>query len=142
MAKYTSGMQVGGGYYWNASNWEVEVVSAEGGKLRGGPEARYVKVPFPALFVIVPLLGALFLMFMPLIGFALFAHAVAKKMASAFTKGATELASTVQPGGFATGNAYFTGKAEEKKEGAGEAPKGGELEKIEREIAARKGEQR
>ena len=142
MAKYTSGMQVGSGYYWNASNWEVEVVPSEGGRLEGGADARYVKVPFPALFVIVPLLGALFLMFMPMIGFALFAYAVAKKAASGFTKGATELAATVQPGSFAAGAAYFTGKPEEKKDGAPAAPQGTELEKIEREIAERKGEQK
>ena len=137
MAKYTNGMQVGGGYYWNASNWEVEVVPSEGGRLRGGPDAKYVKVPFLALFLVVPLLGATFLMFLPVIGFALLAYAMAKRLAGLFTQGATELASTVQPGGFATGAAYFTGKPEEKKEGA-EAARSPELEKIEKEIAARK----
>jgi hypothetical protein len=141
MAKYTSGMQVEGGYYWNASNWEVEVVPSEGGRLKGGSSARYVKVPFPALFVIVPLLGAAFLIFLPLIGFGLFAYAVAKRLAGAFTRGATELASTVQPGGFAAGAAYFTGKPEEKKEGQ-QAPQSPELEKLEGEIAARKNEQK
>jgi hypothetical protein len=144
MAKYTNGMRVGGGYYWNARSWEVEVVPNEGGKLKGGTGAKYVKVPFPVLFVIVPLLGALFLMFLPFIGFALFAYAIAKKLASLVTRSATELASTVQPGGFATGSAYFTGKPEEekKKEGAPETPKSTELEKIEREIAERRGEQK
>ena len=120
----TNGMQVGGGYYWNASNWEVEVVPSEGGRLKE-PGAKYVKVPFLALFVIVPLLGATFLMFMPVIGFALFGYAMTKKAASAFTRGATDLAATVQPGQFAAGAAYFTGKPEEKKEGA-EAPKSAE----------------
>jgi hypothetical protein len=141
MAKYTNGMQVGGGYYWNASNWEVEVVPNEGGRLKGGSDARYVKVPFLALFVIVPLLGATFLMFMPLIGFGLFAHAVARKLAGAFTRGATELASTVQPGHFAPGSAYFTGKPGEEKKGAGDA-KSAELEQLEKEIAERKGDQK
>jgi hypothetical protein len=142
MAKYTSGMQVGGGYYWNAGNWEVEVIPSEGGKLKGASDAKYVKVPFPALFVIVPLLGALFLMFLPFIGFGLFAYAVAKKLAGGVTKGATELASTVQPGSFAAGSAYFTGKPGEEKEAADGAPKSPELEKLEREIAGRKGEQK
>jgi hypothetical protein len=76
-------------------------------------------------------------MFMPMIGFALFGYAIVRKAASAFTQGATELASTVQPGSFAAGAAYFTGKPEEKD--AGEQPPGSaELEKLEREIAARK----
>jgi hypothetical protein len=142
MAKYTSGMQVGGGYYWSARNWEVEVIPDEGGKLEGGPNAKYVKVPFPALFVIVPLVGALFLMFMPFIGFALFAYAVAKKMAGGVKQGATELASTVQPGSFAAGSAYFTGKPGDEKDRAPAAPNSAELENIEREIAERKGEQK
>ena len=134
MAHFTNGQQVGGGYYWNAKNWEVEVISDQGGALKGG---NYVKVPFPVLFIIVPTLGALFLMFMPMIGFALFGYAIVRRLAGAFTQGATELASTVQPGGFATGAAYFTGKPEEKKEGE-PAPAAAELEKLEKEIAARK----
>ncbi len=135
MARYENGRKVEGGYYFNANRWEVEVISNEGGALKGGD---YVKVPFPVLFLIVPLLGATFLMFMPMIGFALFGYAMTRKLAGAFTQGATELASTVQPGQFAAGSAYFTGKPEEKKEGAGEAAKSGELEKLEREIAERK----
>jgi len=141
MTKYESGMQVGGGYYWNAKRWSVEVIPAEGGKLAGPAGARYVKVPFPVLFVIVPTLGALFLMFLPLIGFALFAYAIAKKLAAMVGRGTTELAATVQPGSFAAGSAYFTGKAEEKKD-AGEAAGSAELEKLEREIAERKGERK
>ncbi len=143
MAKYTGGMKVEGGYYWSAGNWEVEVVSSEGGRLKGAAAEKYVKVPFPLLFVVVPLLGATFLMFLPVVGFALVAYAIAKKVAGSLTQGATELAATVQPGNFAAGSAYFTGKPEhEKKEGATEAPKSVELEKLEGEIADRKGEQK
>ena len=139
MARYESGMRVEGGYYWNAGNWEVEVVPNEGGRLHGGASARYVKVPFPALFVIVPLLGATFLMFLPFIGFGLLAHAIAKRLAGAFTQGATELASTVQPGSFAAGSAYLIGKpGEEEKEG--EAPGSSALDEIEKEIAERRKE--
>ena len=61
MAKHNGGMQVEGGYYWNPRKLEVEVVPSEGGRLKGAADSKYVKVPFPALFVIVPLLGALFI---------------------------------------------------------------------------------
>jgi hypothetical protein len=135
----TNGMQVGGGYYWNASSWEVEVVPNEGGALRGGSGAKYVKVPFPVLFLVVPLLGATFLMFLPVIGFGLVAYALAKRLAAHFTAGATELASTVQPGGFATGAAYFTGRAGETEEGA---PGAAGLEQLASEIEARKAERK
>jgi hypothetical protein len=134
MAHYTNGTKVGGGYYFNASNLEIEVVPNEGGSLRGG---RYVKVPFPILFVVVPVLGALFLMSMPVIGFALVAYAMARKLAGAFGQGATDLASTVQPGGFATGAAYFTGKPE-AKENRADAARSDALDALEREIAARR----
>jgi hypothetical protein len=137
MAKHTGGMQVSGGYYWNPRSWEVEVVSNEGGKLRGSTDTSYVKVPFPVLFLIVPLLGATFLMFLPFIGFGLFAYAAAQKLTGGVKKGAADLAATVQPGQFAVGAAYLTGKeGEEKKDGA--PAKSPELEKLEKEIAARK----
>jgi hypothetical protein len=140
MAKYTGGMQVEGGYYWNPRNWEVEVVAPEGGRLKAPADSSYVKVPFLALFAIVPLLGALFLMFLPLIGFALFGYAVVKKVTGGVKQGATELASTIQPGQFAAGEAYFTGKPGEEKKG--EAPKTAEMEKLEKEIAERKGDRK
>ena len=136
MAKNIGGMQVGGGYYWNPRNWEVEVIPNEGGRIRGSADTSYVKVPFPVLFVIVPVLGATFLMFLPFIGFGLLAYAGAKKLTGSVKQGATELASTVQPGHFATGAAYFTGKEGEEKKG--EAPKSPELEKLAKEIQERK----
>jgi hypothetical protein len=130
-------MKVGGGYYWNTGSWEVEVVAPEGGRLAAPEGARYVKVPFPALFLIVPLVGLLFLMFLPFIGFALVAYAIAKKVTGGVKQGATELAATVQPGSFSAGSAYFTGKPGEEEEKAG-APKAPEIDKLEKEIASRR----
>jgi hypothetical protein len=142
MAKYTGGMQVEGGYYWNPRNWEVEVVASEGGRLKGASGAKYVKLPFPLLFVVVPLLGALFLMFLPFIGFALFGYAIVKKVTGGVKQGATELASTMTPGGFAAGTAHFTGKPGEEGKGAaeGEARAAAEIEKLAKEIEERKGQ--
>lgn len=141
MAKYTGGMQVAGGYYWNPRKWEVEVVANEGGRLKGAAEAKYVKLPFPLLFVVVPLLGALFLMFLPLIGFALFGYAIVKKVTGGVKQGATELAATMTPGGFATGEAHFTGKPGEEKKN-GEAAGSPEIAKLEKEIEAKRSEKK
>lgn len=138
MAKYTGGAKVEGGYYWNPRNWEVEVVPQEGGRLKGEAGANYVKVPFPLLFVIVPLLGAVFLMFMPVIGFALFGYAIVKKVTGGVKQTAAELASTVSPGGFAAGEAHFGGKPGEEKKGEGEAKAPAEIEKLAKEIEERK----
>ena len=141
MARYAGGMKVAGGYYWNPRKWEVEVVADEGGKLKGDAGAKYVKIPFPLLFVVVPLLGALFLMFLPLIGFGLFAYAIVKKVTGGVKQGATELASTMAPGGFATGEAHFTGKPGEEGapgEKADAAAPTRELEALEKEIEAKR----
>ncbi len=140
MAKYTGGMQVAGGYYWNPRNWEVEVVASEGGRLKGAADAKYAKLPFPLLFVVVPLLGALFLMFLPLIGFALFGYAIVKKVTGGVKQTATDFAATMAPGGFATGEAHFTGKPGEEK--PGEAPKSAELEQLRKEIDEKRGEKK
>jgi len=74
------------------------------------------------------------------IGFGLFAYAVAKRLTGSVAQGATELASTVQPGRFAAGSAYFTGRHGEEK--GAEAPESAELEQLEGEIAARKAERK
>jgi hypothetical protein len=138
MARYTGGAKVEGGYYWSPRQWEVEVVPTEGGRLKGAADAKYVKVPFPLLFVIVPLLGAAFLMFLPLVGFALFAYAIAKKVTGGVKKTAAELASTVTPGGFAAGEAHFGGKPGEEKHGERETKQPAEIEKLAKEIEDRK----
>ncbi len=139
MTKYTGGTSVKGGYYWNPRSWKVEVIPSEGGRL---PEngAAYVKVPFPALFVVVPLLGALFLMFLPFIGFALVGHALVKRIAGGAKETAADLASTVTPG-WTPGEAHMTGKPGEEK-ATGEARPGEVLKKLEKEIEAARGEKK
>src|SRR5512133_578570 len=139
MAKYTGGMKVGAGYYYNPGRWSVEVVPPEGGNLPGAPSAKYVKVPFPLLLVIVPVLGALFLVFLPLIGFALFAYAIVRRVTGGVKESAKELASTVAPG-WTPGEAHLTGKPGEEKAGEAKATPGSE--KLEKEIEARKGERK
>ncbi len=141
MAKHTGGTQVTGGYYWNPRSWEVEVVPQEGGRLKGSRDTSYVKVPFPLLFVIIPVLGGLFIIFLPLIGFGLFAYAVVTKVTGGAKRAATELASTMQPGGFAVGEAHMTGKSSKEKT-AGEGANNPQLSKLEKEIAERKGEKK
>ena len=129
---YTGGCEVKSGYYWCPRSWKVEVVPPEGGRLPGPGGVRYVKVPFPLLFVVVPVLGALFLMFLPVIGFALLAQGLVKRIIGGVKTSAEDLAANVTPG-WAPGAAHLTGKpGEEKKEGEEKAHPG--LEKLEKEI--------
>jgi hypothetical protein len=132
MARYIGGMKVGGGYYWNPRTWEVCTVDAKGGVLPGSERAHFARIPFPLLFVVVPILGALFLVFLPLIGFGLIAHSLFKRVVGSVKSSAEDLAANVTPG-WAPGAAHLTGKpGEEKKEG--EAKASPELEKLAKEI--------
>lgn len=109
---YESGSAVTSGYYFNAAAWHVEPIANDGGKL---PEGRgsWMKVPTAAALLLVPILGATFLMFLPLIGFILLFQAMAQKVLGLFRTSATELAATMSPG-WQPGEAHFTGKAGER----------------------------
>lgn len=137
MAKYIGGMKVGGGYYWNPRTWEVHAIGSEGAMLPGSERAHFARIPFPLLFVVVPLLGALFLMFLPVIGFALLGHAAWKRLVGGVKTGAEDLAASVTPG-WAPGAAHFTGKPGEEKKGEGEEKGAPELEKLAKEIAEKR----
>ena len=65
------GTKVKGGFYWHQSEWELTTVDGAEGTLPGGADAKYVKVPVPVMLVGAPLMGALLVMFLPLIGIAL-----------------------------------------------------------------------
>ncbi|MGB8931165.1 MAG: hypothetical protein WCC48_07960 [Anaeromyxobacteraceae bacterium] len=133
MTSYVGGMKVGGGYYWNPRTWEVHTLPSAGGVLPGSERAHFARIPFPLLFVLVPVLGALFLVFLPVIGFALLGHALVKRVVGGVKTGAEELATNVTPG-WAPGAAHFTGKPGEEKKGEGEAKSAPELERLAREI--------
>jgi hypothetical protein len=133
MASYVGGMKVGSGYYWNPRTWEVHVVGAEGGTLPGSERAHFARIPFPLLFVVVPLLGALFLIFLPVIGFALVGQAIFRKVVGGVKSGAEELAVNVTPG-WAPGTAHLAGKPGEEKPVDGEAKPSPELDKLQKEI--------
>ena len=65
------GTKVKGGFYWHQSEWELTVVNGAEGTLPGGTDAKYTRVPVPVMLVGAPLMGALLVMFLPLIGIAL-----------------------------------------------------------------------
>ncbi len=118
------GSAVQGGYYLSKSNWEVFPIARDGERLPGPASEHYVKIPTAAAFVVVPALGGLMVLFLPFIGLYMTVTAAAAKVSGMFRSSAQDLAATVTPG-WAPGAAHLTGKkAEEKKEGEGEAALG------------------
>jgi hypothetical protein len=142
MTTTTGGMQVRSGYYWNMGKWEVTPVARDGEKLPGGRADKFLRIPLIAVFAIVPIMGGLFVVFLPFIGFALAIYAAVKPLVALFQKSAQDLAATVTPG-WQPGEAHFTGKrADESQEHKGPPSKDDALGKLEREIESRRGEQK
>ncbi|HSN16318.1 MAG TPA: hypothetical protein VLT61_16915 [Anaeromyxobacteraceae bacterium] len=129
MTRFESNATVKSGYYFNPIAMKIVPVARDGERLPN-EKGSWLAIPTVAALALTPLLGALFLMFLPMIGFVLFAHAAGVKVASLFKGGAGEL---VVPG-YAPGMAHLTGKeaGAEKKEG--EAKAAPELEKLSKEI--------
>ncbi len=67
----TAGATVEGGYYLNRDDWDVVAVSGKQGVLPGEEGDRFVKLPTLAVLGLAPLAGGLFVVFLPLVGFAL-----------------------------------------------------------------------
>jgi hypothetical protein len=133
MTTYNGSAKVKSGYYFSTSSLGVEVISEDGGTLPGPSTTRYISVPFPLLFAVIPVVGLAFLMFLPFIGFALLGAAVFQKVTGQFAKGADALAATVAPSQ-AVGAAYLAGRDGEKKN----EEVSPEVEKLEKEVAEKR----
>ncbi len=114
MMTYNGNSKVKSGYYLSTNSFAVEVIGEEGGTLPGAVTTRYVSVPFPLLFAVIPVVGLAFLMFLPFIGIFMVAYAVIQRVTGHVSKGADALAATVAPP-HATGAAYLGGHEGEKK---------------------------
>ena len=85
------GSKVPAGFYFNKANWEIVTVSGrKGGLLPGDATTGYVKVPAVAMLAAAPVLGAAFVVFLPVIGFALLASAAISKVAATVGAPATK----------------------------------------------------
>ncbi len=112
MRTMAGGTLVGNGYYWNVARWELVPVRRDGEALPGGRGDRYLRVPLPLVFALLPVMGGLLVVFLPFIGFVLTAQAAARPLVAAARGSARALAATVSPG-WQPGEAHFTGKRAE-----------------------------
>jgi hypothetical protein len=91
MFKHRGGDVVKGGFYWNQGQWRLENVDGKSGMLSGDATARYARVPTLLLFVLAPLMGALFVVFLPFIGFALLIGMLGARALGLFRKTPTAM---------------------------------------------------
>jgi hypothetical protein len=71
MAIIHGGETVKGGFYWNAAKWDATFVEGERGVLPGGQGDVFRRIPVVLALLSAPLMGALFVMFLPFVGIAL-----------------------------------------------------------------------
>jgi hypothetical protein len=79
MIRYHGNDRVKVGFYWSPRHWEIVTVPRGGGRLPGERGLRYYHLPLPLVILVGPMIGALYVIFLPLIGFALTFGFAAKK---------------------------------------------------------------
>ncbi len=83
MATKRAGEQAKAGFYFNLSTWELDLHRKDG-PLPGAGNDRLTRVPTVALLVLGPAMGFFFVIFLPFIGFALFAREIGHRVARWF----------------------------------------------------------
>lgn len=106
MEKRIGGTAAKNGFYWNLAKWEMTMVPRQGGILPGDAGQRYLKVPILALLVVAPLMGAVYAMFLPFIGFAMLFTFLGRKAFAIGRSGAADVAATMAPD-WRPGEAYL-----------------------------------
>jgi len=107
------GQTVKGGFYWNRKDWEIVVLSGEGGELPGNADEVFVRLPILLFLVMAPILGGLYVVFLPVIGFALFFQHLGRNMARGMAHAVSDTAATIgMP--WRPGEAWFAGRRGKK----------------------------
>lgn len=132
--RFKGGSAVKSGYYLNLSRWAIEPVAKDGERLPDG-KGEWTPIPTVAALMLTPILGATFLMFLPMIGFLLLFQAMAAPLVRMVRGSAADLAATVSPG-WQPGEAHFTGKSTESAgvEEKGPIARDEQLDALAREI--------
>lgn len=92
MLNYKGGNKTKGGFYWKKGEWEIVTVEGKTGMLPGGNECQYMRIPGILFVPLSVILGGLFVIFLPFIGFAMLFGMVAVKAAELSSVAAHALA--------------------------------------------------
>jgi hypothetical protein len=79
MATKNAGERAKGGFWFNTRTWEIQLHKNGGEVLPGAENDRYLRIPTVALLVLGPVMGFLFVIFLPAIGFALTFREIARR---------------------------------------------------------------
>ena len=85
MTTYTGKQHVAPGLYLNVRRRTIVHIEKEG-PLPGGPRHRFYRVPMLVMLAAAPLLGLVFVIFLPLAGFVMMARLVGDKLRHAINR--------------------------------------------------------
>jgi len=95
MSNYKGGENTKGGFYLKKGEWEIVAVEGKNGMLPGGVECEYIKLPALLFVPLAMVMGALYVIFLPFIGFAMLFAMIARKAAQGVRAGAYAFAARV-----------------------------------------------
>ena len=78
MRRYHGNEKVKAGLYWTPARWEIVTIGREGGVLPEG--GNYIRLPVAIMMLLGTLLGGLYVIFLPFIGFVMFFGFAGKKL--------------------------------------------------------------
>ena len=96
MARYHGNDTVKPGFYWNPARWDLTTIEKKGTKLPGDEELNCHRIALPLVILLGPIMGAAYVIFLPLIGFGLFFGFLGKKALAYFNQAAARLTTTVK----------------------------------------------
>jgi hypothetical protein len=117
MARHEGGTKVTYGFYWSAKAWDMTMVPTEGGLLPGGSDQHYTRIPTFLFLLMAPVMGALYVVFLPVAGFALVAGHALRALKALATGSFMHIAVAVSPQ-WAPGEAYLANRKRAKAEKA------------------------
>ncbi len=114
---HNGGTKVNYGFYWSAKAWDMAMVPAEGGLLPGGSDRHYTRIPTVLFLLMAPLMGALYVVFLPVAGFALVGGHALRAAKTLAMDSFMHIAVAVSPS-WAPGEAYLADRKRAKAERA------------------------
>ena len=118
---FKGGTKANYGFYWSVQAWDMAMIPAQGGLLPGGSDRSYMRIPTVLFLLMAPMMGALYVVFLPFAGFALLFGHLGKAIKTLATDAFMHIAVAVSPQ-WAPGEAYLAARKRDKAAKTDKAP--------------------
>ncbi|MCR4375266.1 MAG: hypothetical protein NUW22_10495 [Acidobacteria bacterium] len=132
MKTYSANQHVESGLYLNLKKFSITSLEADG-PLPGTADDAYQRIPMLLMLAAAPLLGLVFVIFLPLIGFAMVAHLLGTR-AVQFAQGVVGETDRVRRPGWVPALAYFSRSKRAERAKTTDAPKDAWTEEVEKKL--------